>query len=55
VNFKGQSTLLWITWTRSIEEVTSELATFYRVMLRRAWHCHGKSSVRLSIRDVEVS
>jgi len=31
------------------------LVWFYRAMLRRARYCYGKSSVRLSVRDVEVS
>ena len=28
---------------------------FYRAMLHRARYCYGKLSVRLSVRDVEVS
>jgi len=31
-----------------------DFLNYYRVMLRRAWYCHGKLSVHPSVYDVEV-
>jgi len=40
-----------ITWYL----VALRLCNFYCAMLRRARYCYGKSSFRLSVRDVDVS
>jgi len=34
--------------------VVNDTDTFYSAMLRKAWYCYGKSSVRLSVCNVEV-